>query len=391
MSTHRDEARFGYQAIADTLREEIRNGRFAKGAFLPTERDLQSEYAVSRGTVRRALAALIESGWAEARPNRGVAAKLGPTVGAGGSVAFVDHADMVNERVFFGISQALQGTGFHLTLVDSRKFGLEGALEYALENGFAAAFVWSKVGFPDADRVNAIAGRMPVVAIDHGIGQVQTDLVCRDDLGGASLAVKHLASLGRTRIAVSGMMDMLSINHARFSGYLQGIFQSGLGPHPADFLFCLTSGYGSEETGLLSHRLRESDRPDAIFVLQDMCVPAVVDAVFGAGLRIPEDVAVASFGGEVGIQIDGVGLTTTAVDWHRFAEQCVDVLLRRIREPLSPCRQVSLPVSLLVLGSCGAPDDIWDPMPSAGVEVRLGSRWKIQDFLHMRSDAFSTP
>jgi LacI family transcriptional regulator len=382
----------GYQAIAEELREQIRAGRHLPGALLPTERELQDAYGVSRSTVRRALAALAESGWAEVMPKRGVAARLGPAVELGGNVAYIDHADLVNDRVFFGLSRVLQGTGFHLTHVDSRRYGVEGAIEYAAENGFVAAFVWSKTGFPDTERVRAAQRKLPLIALDHGLRGIGTDLITEDNLGGAATVVAHLAAQGRKRTAISGMMDMLEINHERFSGYLKALFENGQTPSPRDFLFCMTSGGDDADTTLLERRLRDDDRPDAIFVLQDMCVPPVVEAVFAAGLRIPEDVTVAAFGGEMPIQIDDVGLTTVAIDWPRFCEECARVLEHRLRNPREPHSQIVLPVTLVVRGSCGAPPSEWDPLPSSGAEAHVGPRWRAQqEYLRIRSDDARRP
>jgi len=381
-----DEGR-GYQAIADDLREQIRTGRYLPGAFLPTERELQDAFGVSRSTVRRALAALAESGWAEVKPKRGVAAVLGPAADLGGNVAYIDHADLVNERVFFGISRALQGTGFHLIHLDSRTLGVEGAIEYAAENGFVAAFVWSKAGFPDIERVRAAQKKIPLIALDHGLRGIDTDLVTEDNFGGTHTVVGHLANLGRKRIAVTGMIDMLEINHERFAGYLKALFDHDLRPSPKDFVFCMTSGSEEPDTDLLAHRLSDADRPDALFVLQDMCVPAVVEAVFAAGLRIPEDIAIVAFGGEMPIQIDRVGLTSVFIDWLEFSRQCVQAMERRLRRPFEPFNQIVVPVSLVKRGSCGAPSGDWDALPSSGVEAHVGPRWKVQqDYLNIRSD-----
>jgi len=378
----------GYQAIADDLREQIRTGRYLPGAFLPTERELQDAFSVSRSTIRRALAALAESGWAEVKPKRGVAALLGPAADLGGNVAYIDHADLVNERVFFGISRALQGTGFHLIHLDSRTLGVEGAIEYAAENGFVAAFVWSKAGFPDIERVRTAQKKIPLIALDHGLRGIDTDLVTEDNFGGTLTVVGHLASLGRKRIAVTGMMDMLEINHERFAAYLKAQFDHGLMPSPRDFVFCMTSGGEEPDTNLLSRRLSDPDRPDALFVLQDMCVPAVVEAVFATGLRIPEDVAIVAFGGEMPIQIDQVGLTSVFIDWLEFSRQCVQALEQRLRRPFEPFSQIVVPVSLVKRGSCGAPSNTWDTLPSSGVETHVGPRWKVQpDYLSIRSDS----
>ncbi|MGV3614037.1 MAG: GntR family transcriptional regulator [Fimbriimonas sp.] len=389
--TRSEEGR-GYQAIADELREQIRAGLYLPGAFLPTERELQDAFRVSRSTVRRALSALAESGWAEVKPKRGVAARLGPTADFGGNVAYIDHGDRVNEQVFFGLSRVLQGTGFHLIHVDSLRYGVEGAIEYAAEAGFAAAFVWSKTGFPDAARVRAAQRRMPIIALDHGLRGIGTDLVTEDNLGGAETVTAHLIAQGRRRIAISGMFDMLEINHERFSGYLKAQLDAGLTPNPKDFVFCMTSGGEPPDTALLARRLQDEDRPDAVFVLQDMCVPAVVEAIFAAGLRVPEDVAVVSFGGEIPMRIDAVGLTTVAIDWPCFAEACLGMLERRLRQPFEPFSQNVLPVTLVVRGSCGAPEAEWRSMPLSGAEVSVQPRWRAhQEYLQIRSDSDRRP
>lgn len=387
----RDESGRGYQAIAEELRDQIRAGKYLPGAFLPTERELQETFRVSRSTVRRALSALAESGWAEVKPKRGVAACLGPAQELGGNVAYIDHADAVNERLFFALSRALQGTGFHLIHVDSRVFGVEGAMEYAADHGFVAAFVWSKTGFPNAERVRAVQRRLPLIALDHGLQGVATDLITEDNFGGARTIARHLADQGRRNIAISGMMDMLEINHERFSGYLSGLFERGLAPRSRDFVFCMTSGQEFPDTALLEKRLNDPDRPDAIFVLQDMMVPTVVDAVFAAGLRVPEDVAVAAFGGEVPIAIDEVGLTTVAIDWNDFAAECVRVLQSRLRNPIEPYDRVVLPVTLVARGSCGAPRTQWGSLPSYRADGVPGQRWRVQsDHLQLRSEAAAT-
>ncbi|GAA2603138.1 hypothetical protein GCM10010399_37520 [Dactylosporangium fulvum] len=51
-----------YQRVADALREQIRQGTYQPGQFLPKESELVVEHAVSLMTLRRALAVLREEG-----------------------------------------------------------------------------------------------------------------------------------------------------------------------------------------------------------------------------------------------------------------------------------------------------------------------------------------
>lgn len=49
-----------YRQIADRIREQITCGELKPGDALPTESALQTEFGVSRVTVRRALRQLVE-------------------------------------------------------------------------------------------------------------------------------------------------------------------------------------------------------------------------------------------------------------------------------------------------------------------------------------------
>jgi DNA-binding LacI/PurR family transcriptional regulator len=350
----------GYQAIAEELRRRIREGSSVPGSLFPTERELREEFSVSRSTVRRALRALIDSGWAESSPNRGVIAKLGPTPGRSTNVAYVDHGTSIHRHLFFLVGQLLQRQGYHLVHVDSEILGVEGALEYAAEHNFCAAFVWSKKGYPDADRLRRIQSVIPIIAINHDLPTFPTDVVTEDNFGGARLAACHLATFGRKRIAISGMMDMLDINHQRFSGYLMGLFESGLAPAPRDFLFCFTSGMEEPDLQPLIRRLQDPDRPDALFLLQDMFSAEIAEAIAGAGLRIPEDIAVVAFGTDMPLRIGNVGLSVVAIDLEAIAEALVDRFTLRLENPMQPPVALSLPVKLVVRGSCGAPKELWN-------------------------------
>ena len=51
-----------YQEIFNDLQEKILNGSYLAGVLLPTEKELQDQYKVSRDTVRKALRLLTEKG-----------------------------------------------------------------------------------------------------------------------------------------------------------------------------------------------------------------------------------------------------------------------------------------------------------------------------------------
>lgn len=60
-----------YRQIADSVRELIVSGRLHAGAMVPSELALAEEHQVARGTVRSALAVLVDEGLIEVVPGQG--------------------------------------------------------------------------------------------------------------------------------------------------------------------------------------------------------------------------------------------------------------------------------------------------------------------------------
>jgi len=308
------------------------------------------QFGVSRNTLRKSLQELVATGWAESIPNRGVKAKLGPNDPKQRVVGFVDYASF-EPHLFFFLSSLLQASGLVLTHVDSEALGTEGALEYCAEQGFAGAFVWSKTVNPDRARIERVLQTMPVIAVDHALRGIQSDVVVCDTYEGAIKAVRHLASLGWDRIGITGMLDSLDTTQERFGGYLEGMFTSGLSPRVEDFHFIRTSGSTCANTRGLVRRLSEPDRPNALLVMQDHTLEEVLSAVEEAGLSIPHDIAIVMIGTP---GYAGFDTTTVAFDWKQIAGALMDRLHHRLAEPGSPATRVVIPSEFIVRGSCGA-------------------------------------
>ncbi len=350
----------GYQSIADDLRKEIRQSRISIGSLLPTERELQEKYSVSRSTVRRALKALIDSGWAESSPNRGVLAKHGPAVGRSTNIGYIDHGHEIQRYLFFKLGQLLQAQGYHLVHLDSELMGLEDAAEYAETQGFCGMFVWSKVGYPNGERLQKVINHVPVIAVNHSLNTVSTDVVTSDNYTGGRLATRHLGQYGCRNIAVTGMLDVLGVHHERFSGYLMAQFEFGINPSPSNFAFCYTSGSQEVDMRPLIRRLKDKDRPDGIFLMQDMFAQQVIDTIYQCGLKIPEDIQLIAFGMDNPVFIGDIGLSLIAIDWDSIATTLCERMLARLANPFLPNVQITQPVKLIVRGSCGEPVSAWD-------------------------------
>jgi DNA-binding LacI/PurR family transcriptional regulator len=352
--------RNSFKAIASTLQARVENGDIPLGRYLPTEREIQEEFGVSRSTVRRALGLLVEDGWIQNIPNRGVVAGSGVRRAKTNNIALIDDQTYVLRVLHLRISEWLRSNGYHLIHLGGRVHHLvEDAFRYAEEQDFAGALVWPFRGFPDIEAIREAARRLPSVVMDHRINGVSTDLVTFDYFDAAYQAASQLAKNGRKRIAVSGMLDMLEINHQRFSGYMKALFDHDLQPHSTDFQFVTTSGMREHDASMLADRLRDTNRPDAIFIMQDEMVPTVVETILSCGLSIPDDVAIATVGDDMDLTVDGMGLTAVALDWDELAMLAVQLLLERIEDPERAPVSRYAPHRLIVRGSCGASKSAW--------------------------------
>lgn len=353
----------GYKEIADCLTHLIRNGAIRPGSLLPTERELVQEYQVSRSTVRRALKHLIDTGWAESNPNRGVIARTGVNRDRKQVIGFIDHTASLEPHLFFTLSSLLQRQGLHMVHVDSQNGGTESAVEQCAEQDFAAAIVWSKTNNPDYPRMRRAQQIMPIIAVDHALRNLETDVVGCDAFEAAKSAVCHLVACGRKRVALTGMIDHLDTTQDRIGGYMDGMFATGYHPDVRDMLFCMTSGMEDVDVSAIERRLMEPDRPDAFFIMQDSYIPAVAKAIKRVGLRVPQDVAFVSLGTDEPFEIDGVMVTTMSMDWVQIARSLADQVVVRLSNPDRPIDRVSLRTDLIIRGSCGAPQAFWSKRP----------------------------
>ncbi|MBC7133935.1 putative transcriptional regulator PhnF [Pseudoruegeria aquimaris] len=68
-----------WRAIADALRSDLAEGKYAPGDKLPTEAALAERFGVNRHTVRRGIAALVEEGLIRTRRGSGAFVAATPT------------------------------------------------------------------------------------------------------------------------------------------------------------------------------------------------------------------------------------------------------------------------------------------------------------------------
>lgn len=183
---------------------------------------------------------------------------------------------------------------------------------------------------------------------------------------GAALATRHLIGLGHRRIAhLTDRRLSAGERNDRLAGYRAALAAAGLGFDPALVVPGENSLQGGAEA-LRALLARPGPRATAVFAFNDQMAVGALHALHGAGLRVPEDMAVIGFDGiELG-RYTVPALTTIAHPRRALGQRAAETLLDLLdgREPAAPV--LTLPVHLVVRRSCGAAST--DTAPPTDIE-----------------------
>jgi len=144
--------------------------------------------------------------------------------------------------------------------------------------------------------------------------------------------LQSLSQAGYRRIAFAGWVDVYdgivsTLPERRCRAYMEWASEEGV----FDERICLT-GSKTEESGYKLTRkiLSEKNRPDALITANDNMAVGAYRAIHEMGLRIPDDIAVASFNDISVAQFMTPPLTTVHLAAEEIGESAVELLLEQV-------------------------------------------------------------
>jgi len=192
-------------------------------------------------------------------------------------------------------------------------------------------------------------GGTPLVLLGEHDFDGRFDHVAIDNVRAAYDAVMHVASTGRTHIGALGAQpaEGYATPQQRSAGYRNALNDSGL-----DFTPELTrpaAHYSRTEGYAATRDLLDSGRDlDAIFCYSDLLAMGAIRAVFDAGRRVPEDVAVIGVDDIEEGRFSRPTLSTISLDTPFIASQAVSRVVERIADPSRDAVEVVAPHRLIV-------------------------------------------
>jgi len=112
---------------------------------------------------------------------------------------------------------------------------------------------------------------------------------------------------------------------------------------------------GGHAAGCRVAALSPEERPDAVFVLNDIMAMGFLDASREAGLRVPDDLSVVGFDDVPAAARRSYALTTVAQPMQAMVRRGLDLLAARILDPTLPDETVTLRGRLVIRASARKP------------------------------------
>jgi LacI family transcriptional regulator len=306
---------------------------------------------VSEGTRQKVLRAIQQLGYQPSAVARSLKTKKTCTIG-------IIISDILNPLLAFiaqSIEDELLPADYNLILCNTKELP-ERELAYLkmLISKQADGVIILPTGANRNILFSMIESGKHMVLLDRVIEGLDVDYVLFDNEDGAYAAVRHLISLGHSRIGMINLPPELTPGAGRLRGYERALHDAGL---DIDRTLVKSGSFTAQEAHSLAHDLLSLDNPPtALFASSNRLARGVLQLVKERQLRMPNDLALCVF--------DDVGyyshitpsITAVAHDYRQSGREAARLLMERIDGcDDCPARVVTLPYELHVRESTAGP------------------------------------
>jgi LacI family transcriptional regulator len=190
---------------------------------------------------------------------------------------------------------------------------------------------------------------LPLVFLDRTLPGIDVPSVRADGTQAIMELIAHLRTLGHRRIAFISGPGILSTGRERTQAFLAAAAREGL-EIPEEYVqagdFRAASGQA-----LTSALLDLPEPPEAIFLGDNLMSLGALDEIRRRGLRIPDDIVLASFDDVPWFAHVDPPITAISQPTAELGRRAVRVILDALRG--NPAESVVLPATLVVRESCG--------------------------------------
>jgi DNA-binding LacI/PurR family transcriptional regulator len=248
------------------------------------------------------------------------------------------------EGIMIGINEVLTERGYHLLFVPLGKNPEEWG-EVLLDQRMDGCLILSRVREELLPLLKK--GRLPVTLV-NAFPNYDLPCVIADDYDGAKQATRQLLELGHKDIVflLSQQPSHYSIAQ-RQQGYAEVMADAGLG----DMVRC----FGGSLDEFVTWFKQASPRPTAIVAFTHFLAVKLLQALWDAGFKVPDDVSVTTFSNAYPVEDTIPPLTTIALPTVEMGRTAAELLIEQIETAsAAPARCVTLKETLIPRRSTAA-------------------------------------
>ena len=265
-------------------------------------------------------------------------------------VAVPDISDPFFAALIHAVETAARarGAAVIVTSLGNDEAGERAGLEALLGRRVAGLIATAISG--DQSYLKPWLSRTAIVFVDRPPRGIKADSVIEDDVAGAREATAHLLGHGHRRVAFIGDTLEIATTARRLKGYREALREAGIPLEPG--LVALEADTGRTSGELTVQLLGSADPPTAIFSSNARCSLGIVPALQSLDRS---DVGFISFGDFPLAGSLRPPLTVVDQDPARVGHVAAARLFERLDQPDRRLkRQIVLPVTLVLRGSCSA-------------------------------------
>ena len=329
-----------YTEIADWLRKNIRSNNFKAGEKLMSEHALCDMFATSRHTVRAAIAALEKECLVVRKQGSGT--YINPDIYSGRKnigVLLTYSYDYTFSDMLTGIDAVLSSHNHLITLalthnkVETERNQLLSLLAADVD-GLIVEAVKSALASPNIEVYKDFADRnIPVVFVNAYHSRLDCNYIVNDDVKGACIATDYLINNGHYKIG--GIFNHSSTQGSlRYEGFVSKLYEKNLTLDESCILWysdeSLNALFSDEQLPQLAKALSNCT---AVLCYSDKVAHMLIEAAQKIGLKIPEDLSVASFDNSFLSRLITPSITTITHPGVEMGKLAAESLLKIIENP----------------------------------------------------------
>jgi LacI family transcriptional regulator len=202
------------------------------------------------------------------------------------------------------------------------------------------------------DEIDQLADRSkPLVLLSGVVPGI--DLVGTSYRDGAAALMNYLLSLGHQRIGLIYGVAHFQMGIDRMNAYREGLQNAGINGSDTLIEHCGTTIEDGYRAAL--RLIDRKPRPTAIMVINDLLAIGTLRAAAERGLRVPDDISIASFDDINFAAYTNPPLTTVRMDADALGRKAASLIFNRLQNPRLPVQEVWVEGELVVRASTGRP------------------------------------